>query len=118
MPGIELGMVCFKTTGRRAGKRVVVVGFDKKTGMAIVEGEAEKPRKCNVLHLWPTQEKISVESSRQMDYVPETEKKKAAEEKKPKAQKKFMQKKEKIWHAGKDNTKVSGKKIKGKEKSK
>ena len=108
LTGIEVGMVCFKTTGRRAGKKVVVVGFDKKTGMAIIEGEAEKPRKCNVFHLWPTNEKISVDYSRKIDNVPETEKKLPKEKNKTEEKHKKTETK-KTKHAGKKDSKAKRK---------
>ena len=57
MAGLEAGMVCVKTHGRQAGKRVIVLEFDKKTGMAIVEGPFVRKRKCNARHLLPTGKK-------------------------------------------------------------
>jgi len=57
MAGLEKGMVCVKTKGRKAGRKVTVVEFDKKTGFAIVEGEGVKRKRCNLLHLMPTGER-------------------------------------------------------------
>lgn len=60
MAGLEEGMVCVKTHGRQAGKKVIVLHFDKKAGMALVEGPFVKKRKCNIRHLLPTGKSASV----------------------------------------------------------
>jgi len=57
---MEPGMVCVKSRGRQAGKRVVVLEFDRKTGMAVVEGPFVKKRKCNPKHLLPLGKKVEV----------------------------------------------------------
>ncbi len=62
MSGLEKGAVCIKTKGRKAGARVVVVEFDKKTGFAIVEGKTVKRKRCNILHLFPTGEMADVKA--------------------------------------------------------
>jgi len=59
MPGLEAGMVCVKTHGKEAGKKCIVVEFDKKAGMAVVEGPFVKKRKCNPKHLMPLGKKVS-----------------------------------------------------------
>lgn len=56
------GRICYKTHGRDAGSKVVVVESAKK-GFAIIEGTATKKGKCNVLHLLPTAKKVSMPSS-------------------------------------------------------
>ncbi len=56
MPAIEVGSVCVKIRGRKAGKRVTVVGIEKD-GFVLVEGEKMKKKKCNPRHLFPTGEK-------------------------------------------------------------
>jgi len=63
MAGMEQGMVCVKTQGKEAGKKCVVLDFDKKTGMATVEGPFVKKRKCNPKHLVPTGKKVAVKKS-------------------------------------------------------
>lgn len=63
MPGLEEGTVCIKTRGREAGKRMVVLDFDKKTGMATVQGPNVKKRKCNPRHLLLTGKKVSVKKN-------------------------------------------------------
>lgn len=60
MSGIEIGTVCIKTRGREAGAKVVVVDFDAKSQFVIIDGEKIKRRKCNLRHLFPTTEKISI----------------------------------------------------------
>lgn len=55
------GRVCYKTTGRDAGKKVVVVE-NAKDGFAMVEGMFTKKGKCNVNHLLPTTETVSLSS--------------------------------------------------------
>ncbi len=60
MTGLEAGMVCIKTHGKEAGRKAVVLNFDKKTGIAIIEGPYVKKRKCNLKHLLPVGKKVSV----------------------------------------------------------
>ncbi len=57
-----IGRVCYKTRGRDAGKKVVVVESVKK-GFVHVEGRYTKKSKCNVTHLLPTTQKITLPSS-------------------------------------------------------
>jgi len=59
MPGIEAGMVCIKTQGKEAGKKVIVLDTDKKTGFLTIEGPHVKKRKCNPRHLLPTGQKVT-----------------------------------------------------------
>ncbi len=68
MAGLEPGMVCVKTTGREAGKRVVVIEFDKKKGLAVIDGPLVKKRKCNAKHLLPTGKKISLSDAKKGDF--------------------------------------------------
>jgi len=56
---IEIGSICVKTTGRRAGKTAVVVDFDK-SGFAVIDGASLKRKKCNIRHLLPTGKKIEL----------------------------------------------------------
>jgi large subunit ribosomal protein L14e len=60
------GRVCYKTTGRDAGKKVIVVE-DAKNGFAIVEGMHTKKGKCNVNHLLPTINKVELRSNYSRD---------------------------------------------------
>ncbi len=57
---MEVGRVCIKTTGKNAGKKVVVLKLDNKKNKALVEGINVKRKKCNIRHLFPTKEKINV----------------------------------------------------------
>lgn len=52
---ITAGSVCYKTTGRDAGKKVVVMTV--KGNFAEVIG-LRKARKVNLMHLEPTTEKV------------------------------------------------------------
>jgi len=58
MPAIEIGRVCIKTKGREAGKKAVVVDFEKE--FVIIEGEGVRRRKCNPRHLFPTGHKVNI----------------------------------------------------------
>lgn len=56
---MQLGEVCIKTKGKDAGKKVVVLsGLNK--GRVLIDGKNVKRKECNVLHLFPTGEKIKV----------------------------------------------------------
>ncbi len=56
---MDVGQVCVKTKGRSAGTKVVVLSKIKE-GKVLVDGPKTKRKSCNVLHLFPTNEKISV----------------------------------------------------------
>lgn len=56
---IEIGRVCLKLAGRKAGIKVVIVDFNQK-GEPIVEGLRMKRKRANPLHLFPTTKKISI----------------------------------------------------------
>lgn len=60
MAGIEIGTICIKTTGRTAGKKVVVLDIDEKSNFALIDGLHFKRKKVNLLHLFPTGKKIEV----------------------------------------------------------
>ncbi len=91
--GLEIGTVCYKLTGRRAGKKVVIVGFDKETKLPIIEGEAKAARRCNPLHLWPTTETVRVMKKIDSVAKPVVEHKKRQEKKKTKSHKEKVVKK-------------------------
>ncbi len=61
MAGLAVGMVCIKTKGREAGRKAVILEFDKKKGVALIEGQFVKKRMCNVMHLLPTGETVDVQ---------------------------------------------------------
>ncbi len=71
MLGLEAGMVCVKTHGREAGKKCVVLDFDKKSGTAIIEGPFVKKRKCNPKHLMPLGRKVSVKKGMKREELAE-----------------------------------------------
>lgn len=58
MAAIEIGTVCIKARGREAGRKAVVVDIDKN--FAIIDGPKVRRRKCNIMHLFPTGEKIKI----------------------------------------------------------
>jgi large subunit ribosomal protein L14e len=55
---IEPGRVCIKRKGREAGKKVIVTSV--KGNFAYIEGKGVKKRRCNIRHLYPTNEKKKV----------------------------------------------------------
>jgi large subunit ribosomal protein L14e len=56
---MEIGRVCIKTKGREAGRKVVVLS-DVKEGKVLIDGDKVRRKECNVLHLFPLKEKVSV----------------------------------------------------------
>jgi large subunit ribosomal protein L14e len=56
---MEVGQICIKTKGREAGRKVVVL-TDVKEGRVLVDGKKVKRRECNVLHLFPLNEKVNL----------------------------------------------------------
>ncbi|MFH8080961.1 MAG: 50S ribosomal protein L14e [Candidatus Aenigmatarchaeota archaeon] len=63
MGALEIGKLCIKTTGREAGRYCVVLkiidsNFVLVTGPKALTGV--KRRKCNVLHLEPTQYSLKI----------------------------------------------------------
>jgi len=58
MGKLEIGTVCIKTKGREAGKKAVIVSWEKD--FAVVDGPQVKRAKCNPRHLFPTSQKISI----------------------------------------------------------
>ncbi len=60
MSGIETGAVCYKTTGKNAGKKAVVIEVDRKKLTALIDGPGMKKRKCNLRHLFFTGSKIEI----------------------------------------------------------
>jgi large subunit ribosomal protein L14e len=49
---MEVGQVCIKTKGRKAGMRCKVVS-KVKDGRVTIEGKNIKKKECNVMHLFP-----------------------------------------------------------------
>ena len=60
MTGLAVGSVCVKIAGRKAGKKVVVVGIDKEKNFATVVGESVKKKRCNLRHLMPLGKEVKV----------------------------------------------------------
>ncbi len=84
MAGLEVGAVCIKTKGREAGRKAVVLEFDKKKGFAIIGGKYVKRRKCNIMHLLPTGETVDVKKLEIKKPKPKKPKKEIEEKKKGK----------------------------------
>ena len=59
MASIEVGRVCVKIAGREAGEKCAIVEIIDENYVEVV-GEAVKNRRCNILHLEPTEETIDV----------------------------------------------------------
>jgi len=49
---MEVGQVCIKTRGRKAGLKCTVLS-KAKNGRVMIEGKNMKKKECNVLHLFP-----------------------------------------------------------------
>lgn len=54
-----IGRVCYKTTGRDAGNKVVIIEA-AKSGFAIVEGGATKKGRANISHLLATTQTVEL----------------------------------------------------------
>ena len=57
-----VGRVCYKTHGRDAGAKVIIVEKAAK-GFAMVEGPMTKKSRANIAHLVPTTKKVSLGST-------------------------------------------------------
>jgi large subunit ribosomal protein L14e len=57
---MEAGRICIKTTGKEAGKKIVVIKTEGKENKAVIEGIGIKRKNCNIRHLFPTKEKINI----------------------------------------------------------
>lgn len=64
---IELGRLCIKTAGRDAGCKCVVIDIlDNK--FVLIDGQARR-RKCNILHIEPMKDVISIKRNASHDEV-------------------------------------------------
>ena len=63
MTGLPVGSVCIKTTGRKAGQKVVVLSLDKEKHFAIIAGPMLKKKRCNLRHLLPLGKVVKVGKS-------------------------------------------------------
>jgi len=59
---MKVGMVCIKTKGRDAGRKVVVLS-EPKEGKVLIDGPKVKRKQCNVMHLFPTSESIKIKGN-------------------------------------------------------
>ncbi|MCX6803446.1 MAG: 50S ribosomal protein L14e [Candidatus Diapherotrites archaeon] len=59
MNKMEIGSVCIKTKGRKAGSTVVVLSKTEK-GKVLVDGPKVKRKECNVLHLFPIGKEVKI----------------------------------------------------------
>ena len=61
MAAIEVGRICVKTKGRDSGEKVIVTKvIDDSYVMVRSPARKKGDRKCAVLHLEPTETKVSV----------------------------------------------------------
>jgi len=62
MAAIQVGRVCIKTKGRDSGEKVVVTKVIDENYVMVKSAARKKTpeRKCSVLHLEPTETKVSV----------------------------------------------------------
>ncbi|MBI3032436.1 50S ribosomal protein L14e [Candidatus Woesearchaeota archaeon] len=104
----EIGRVCMKIAGRDAGKYGVIVdNVDERT--VIIDGQTRR-RKCNILHLEPTQDKVKISKDVSHEKVVEVLKtlnilcqEKAAQAKQPTTRaKRIRKKKEKVFKTKKE----------------
>lgn len=65
---MEIGQVCIKTKGRSAGRKVVVIS-GVEDGRVLIDGLRVKRKKCNILHLFPTNKTIKVSKDATHDEV-------------------------------------------------
>ena len=85
---MSVGRVCYKTKGRNAGNRVVVVGDAKSNEVIIKDGKSVQ--KCNIRHLFPTKQTESVQEISLSDL---TDLKKEKEKTEKSAKKKYSKEK-------------------------
>lgn len=66
----KVGRLCLKTAGRDAGKKCVVVDVLEKN-LVLVDGETRR-RKCNIMHLEPLKDVVSIKKGASHDEVKRT----------------------------------------------
>ncbi len=57
----DIGRVCIKTAGKDAGKPVIIIDTIDKN-FVMIDGQVKRKR-CNILHLEPTQTMLSIKKS-------------------------------------------------------
>lgn len=65
---MEVGRVCVKIAGHEAGRRCVIVDV-LDDNYVVVSGPGVKRRRCNILHLEPTDKKLDIERGATDDVV-------------------------------------------------
>jgi len=69
----SIGRICIKTAGRDAGREAVVVDvLDER--MVLVDGNVRR-KKCNIMHLEPTQKTVEIEKNSSHEKVADAFKK-------------------------------------------
>jgi large subunit ribosomal protein L14e len=56
---MDVGQICIKIKGREAGRKAVVLS-EVTDGKVLIDGVQLRRKKCNVLHLFPTNDKIKI----------------------------------------------------------
>jgi large subunit ribosomal protein L14e len=64
---MEVGRVCMKIAGRDAGKHCVITEVLDKN-FVMIDGQTRR-RKCNILHLEPLKETVSIKSKASHDEI-------------------------------------------------
>jgi len=59
---MDIGRVCIKIKGREAGRKAVVVDVIDKN-FVLIDGLHIKRRRCNILHLMPTNQKLNIKKA-------------------------------------------------------
>lgn len=63
----EIGRICLKIAGRDSSKKCVVIDVLDK-GYVLIDGETRR-KKCNILHLEPTEKVIEISKNAAHDQV-------------------------------------------------
>ena len=71
---MDVGRVCYKSAGRQASQRAVIVEVQDKNKVTIVGPQIAK-QTCNIKHLWPTDQVVKVSKSADQKAVAELLKK-------------------------------------------
>ncbi|MFH1751340.1 MAG: 50S ribosomal protein L14e [archaeon] len=64
---LKVGRVCVKKKGREAGKTVVII--ENKDKFVLVDGLRTRRRKCNPVHLFPTDKVLDLKENASHEQV-------------------------------------------------
>ncbi|MCX8190352.1 MAG: 50S ribosomal protein L14e [Candidatus Diapherotrites archaeon] len=57
---LEVGRICYKSNGRKAGEKAIVINTQENRAEIIYK--SGKKEKCSIRHLFPTKEKIDIKN--------------------------------------------------------